>query len=130
MAPRFSRGRDLGPEGERAALAYLEARGLKLLARSVRTPWGEIDLVLEDARTSAVVICEVMARAGRGVGGGAESVTRLKQLKLGRAALHFVEREGLADRALRFDVVALETDARGAAAIRHFPDAFQFDGEV
>jgi putative endonuclease len=125
---RFSRGRALGPEGERAARAYLEARGLRALGASVRTPFGEIDLALEDPATGAVVIAEVKARAGRDFGTGAESVTPRKRERLRKAALHFLSERGLGDRPVRFDVVALAVGADGSAKIEHFEGAFAFDG--
>jgi putative endonuclease len=123
----FSRGRALGAEGERAARAFLEARGLAAIAGPVRTPVGEIDLVLEDRASGAIVVVEVKARAGGGFGAGAEAVTTAKRRKIAEATLHFMAERGLAERPVRFDVVALETDAEGRARITHYPDAFQVD---
>jgi putative endonuclease len=126
-AARFPRGRALGPEGERAARAFLEAGGLRALAANVRTPFGEIDLLLEDPASGAVVVAEVKARAGAAFGAGAEAVTPAKRRRLARAALHALAERGLADRPVRFDVVALATNAEGRAGIEHVRDAFQID---
>ncbi|MSQ36765.1 MAG: YraN family protein, partial [Chloroflexi bacterium] len=41
--------RALGTEGERAAERILVARGMRVIARNVRTRFGEIDLVLREA---------------------------------------------------------------------------------
>lgn len=124
---RFPRGRPLGPAGESAARAWLEARGLRAIASGVRTRFGELDLVLEEPATGTIVVVEVKARAGRGFGAGAEAVTRLKALRMGRAALDFLARSGLGERPLRFDVVAVESGPSGRAAILHYPDAVRFD---
>ena len=125
----FARGRALGPEGERAALAVLVRRGLKLLAAGVRTPYGEIDLALEDPVSRALVIVEVKARSGHGFGDGAESVTAGKRAKLARAALHFADSRGLGERPMRFDVVSIAVDSRGLGRVDHIVDAFQFDDD-
>lgn len=96
----------------------------------MRTPFGEIDLLLEDPASGAVVVVEVKARAGAAFGGGREAVTAAKQRRLGRAALHVVADRGLASRPVRFDVVTVERDASGRAAIEHIRDAFQIDGDA
>src|SRR5690554_6130389 len=49
-----------GEAAERAAEAYLAARGLILLARNYRSPHGEIDLIMQDGQT--VVFVEVRQR--------------------------------------------------------------------
>ena len=60
------------------------APGLQLLARNVRYPFGEIDLVMRDGATLAFV--EVRFRRSHGFGGAAASVDAAKRRKLARAA--------------------------------------------
>ena len=98
----------LGAAGEDAARRYLEAHGLRTLARNVRTPYGEIDIVAEDDAGSTLVVVEVKTRGGPGFGPPAEAVTAEKRRRLVRAALHFLGEHHLDDRPVRFDVVALE----------------------
>lgn len=111
-----------GREGEARAAAFLAARGLTILARNVRAPAGEIDLVALDGET--LVFCEIRTRRSRGQGGALESVTPAKQRQVVRVAKWFLAAHpALREQPVRFDVVAI--DVRGAeVAIVHVPDAF------
>jgi putative endonuclease len=122
-------GGRLGPAGEAAALRFLCARGLVAVARNARTAGGEIDLVLEDRKDPGrpLVVCEVKARSGVGYGVPAEAVTLEKRRHLARAALAFAAERGLADRAIRFDVVSVMARPGQAFAVEHIPDAFRAD---
>jgi putative endonuclease len=95
---------------------------LRLVARNVRSPFGEIDLVMEDAET--LIFVEVRYRNTQRFGGPAESVDGRKQRKLRATAEHFLQRNAkLARRPCRFDVVAI-TAENGAPEIEWIPDAF------
>src|SRR4051794_13247196 len=63
-----------GRYGEDAAAEYLRRRGYEILARNVRTSFGELDLVALDGET--VVFVEVKARRSAG---GLEAVDPRKQ---------------------------------------------------
>lgn len=102
--------RERGLEVEQLARRHLEARGLKTIARNYHCRWGELDLVMEDA--SQVVFVEVRYRRNNNFGGATASVTMAKQQRLARAAMHFLARSGLAHRNVRFDIVAVEGEAR------------------
>jgi putative endonuclease len=107
-----ARGRKAdGDAAEDRALAHLQARGLKLLARNYRTPGrggGEIDLVMREP-DGTVVFIEVRKRASRDFGGAAASVSGLKQRRIVFAARHFLLR--VRDTPpCRFDVVSIEAD--------------------
>ncbi len=69
---------------ETLACQYLKAKGLKLLARQLSCPCGEIDLVLR--HHSILVFVEVRARNGTSHAGAAASITPSKQIKLIRTA--------------------------------------------
>ena len=100
-----------GDAAEDEALAWLQARGLRLLQRNYRTPGrggGEIDLVMQ-AADGTVVFVEVRQRSRRDHGGAAASIGALKRQRIVRAAQHYL----LGWRRLppvRFDVVAFEPD--------------------
>lgn len=100
-----------GDAAEERALAYLAARGLKLVARNYRTPGrggGEIDLILRDP-DGTLVFVEVRARAARSHGGAAASVSAAKQRRIVFAARHYLQRvQPLPP--CRFDVVGIEGD--------------------
>lgn len=88
------------------ALEFLEARGLTLIQANYHCRLGELDLVMRDS--NSLVFVEVRLRRNPDFGSAAESVTRNKQDKLWRAALHFTaSRPDLASLPVRFDVIAL-----------------------
>ncbi len=119
----------LGPAGESLAASFLARRGLRLLGRNVRTPFGELDLVLVegDGDGGALVVCEVKTRRGLGFGAPAESVTAAKRARLARAAVHFARERGLASRPIRFDVVSVLARAGRPPAVEHVEGAFSVD---
>lgn len=102
-----------GDAAEDAALAHLEAAGLRLVTRNYRTPGrggGEIDLIVRDPRDPrdpTLVFVEVRQRASDTHGGAGGSITGVKQRRIVFAARHYLS--GL--RTLppcRFDVVLVE----------------------
>lgn len=101
--------RERGESAEDAALAYLEAAGLRLIDRNYRTPGrggGEIDLVMRGEKGTLVFV-EVRARSRAGHGGAAASVSTTKQRRLILAAQYYLRRFR-APPPCRFDVVAIE----------------------
>jgi putative endonuclease len=105
-----------GDVAEQAALAFLQAQGLRLLARNQRTPGrggGELDLVMQ-APDGTVVFVEVRARRAAGHGDAAASITAAKQRRIVLAARHFLQAWTGEPPACRFDVVLVdgEGDAR------------------
>ncbi|MEO8160830.1 MAG: YraN family protein [Arenimonas sp.] len=100
----------LGATAEDAALAHLRAAGLQLLARNVRYPFGELDLVMREGATLAFV--EVRFRRGNSFGGAAASVDAGKRRKLARAAQAWLgAHRAYASAPCRFDVVAVSPGA-------------------
>jgi putative endonuclease len=95
-----------GAAAEDAALAHLAGHGLLLLARNVRYPFGEIDLIAREADT--VVFVEVRFRRSSRFGGAAASVDAGKRRKLARAAQAWLgAHRQFAQAPCRFDVVAV-----------------------
>ena len=120
-APPIDR-RARGAAVESAALAWLTAQGLALVARNASSKVGEIELVLRDGAT--VVFVEVRYRAHVGYGGGAASVDAGKRRRLVRAAQVFLQRHpALAHSPCRFDVVDATGDPR-APELRWIRAAF------
>ncbi len=98
-----------GDAAENAALAHLQAHGLRLLQRNFRTPGrggGEIDLVMR-APDGTLVFVEVRARRSHAAGGAAASVGALKQRRIVFAARHYLSRLPSWP-PCRFDVVSIE----------------------
>jgi putative endonuclease len=107
--PGPSTAKARGDAGEDEALAFLQARGLRLLQRNYRTPGrggGEIDLIMQ-CPDGTVVFVEVRHRSRSDFGGAAATVGVYKQRRIIFAARHYL----LSWRQLppaRFDVVTLE----------------------
>ncbi|HVT31277.1 MAG TPA: YraN family protein [Rhodanobacteraceae bacterium] len=114
--------RAAGDRFEDLALARLQTAGLSLVARNYRCRYGEIDLVMRDRDT--IVFVEVRYRRSGRFGGGIDSVDAGKRAKLVRSASAFLaDHPRLADRACRFDVVAIGDDG-GAPSFDWRRDAF------
>ena len=99
-----------GAHWELAARRELERAGLRARAANVRYPFGELDLVMDDAEV--LVFVEVRYRRGQRFGGGAASVDGRKRSRLVRAAsAYLAANPTLARRTCRFDVMSIAGDA-------------------
>ena len=124
ISPPIDR-QQLGAAAETAAQAFLIERGLAVLARNVRYPFGEIDLIARDAAT--LVFVEVRFRRNTRFGGAAVSVDAGKRRKIARAAQAWLSSHRQYSAApCRFDVVAVSPagDELGCEWIR---SAFTLD---
>lgn len=99
----------IGDAGENAALTFLQAHGLRPLARNVRFKGGELDLVMLEGEV--LVFVEVRSRGRVDYGGALASVDARKARKLVRAATLYLQRHPRhATRDTRFDVLAFDAD--------------------
>jgi len=114
--------RAVGAYGERLAERHLAELGLVVLARNWRCPDGEVDLILRDG--DDVVFCEVKTRRSDRFGTPAEAVGAAKVRRLRRLAARWLTETAAHPREVRFDVVSVLPQARGAAQIEHIRAAF------
>ncbi|HEY3348854.1 MAG TPA: YraN family protein [Thermoanaerobaculia bacterium] len=112
-----------GRRGEDLASLLLEENSLLILARNVRYPNGELDIVALDGGTTVFV--EVKLRRDSSLGAPAEAVTRTKRLRVVRAARRWLAAHSSRARSVRFDVVAVLGDP---PAVTWIKDAFRADG--
>ena len=100
-----------GDAWELKARRWLEGKGLRFVAATVRGRGGEIDLIMKDGQT--IVFVEVRYRQSSRFGGAAASVTLAKQQKLLQTAhLWLARHNGSFDTVdCRFDVVAFTGNA-------------------
>jgi putative endonuclease len=110
--------RALGTAGESLAEAFLRARGMRCLARQVRTPHGEIDLVCREGEEWAFV--EVKTRRSRAFGPPEAAITPAKLRHMRRAAEHYLQQQGRAADPWRLDVVAILLEGESPEIV-HFP---------
>ena len=114
QGPLHASTKQQGDAAETRALAWLQARGLRLeernyrVARGPHARGGEIDLVMR-AADGTLVFVEVRQRRGSGHGGAAASVGGVKQQRLLHAAQHYLQRYATPP-PCRFDVLALDGD--------------------
>ena len=109
----MSEKRDLGDFGERIAGHRLETAGMEIVARQVRVPSGEIDLVARDG--AETVFVEVRTRRSS-FGAASESVTAAKRERMWRCAMEYCESAAVDPATARMDVVVVELDASGRMA--------------
>jgi putative endonuclease len=119
-----SNRKDVGAEGEAVALRYLLSKGLRLLLRNYRCRGGEIDLVMFDDSTLALI--EVRLRSDLRFGGAAASVDTRKQKRLVIAARHLLlTKPELTRCRARFDVIALTPQPGRDPKVEWLKDAFR-----
>ena len=110
-----------GRWGERVAARYLQAHGYRILARNVRTPYGELDLVAQQG--DEVVFVEVKTRATLAFGWPEEAVTPRKLEHLAAAAQMWLAEHPEVGDAWRVDVIAVRVrPGEESVEIRHFED--------
>ncbi len=112
-----------GEAGETAAARELARQGMTLLERNLRSAGAEVDLVALDGDT--IVFVEVKARSSDAFGTAEEAVDRDKRRRIVRAARAFLRRKGLSRQPCRYDIAAVDLDARGRpTAVRWTRGAF------
>lgn len=92
-----------GLEAEQLAATFLKNNGLKLVIQNYHCQFGEIDLIMKDAKT--LVFIEVRLRTNSLYGSAAASITSQKQRKLSLTAQHYLQSHG--DCNCRFDVILM-----------------------
>src|SRR5687768_3352261 len=95
-----------GLAAEKLAATFLANHGLKLVIQNYHCRFGEIDLIMKDAKT--LVFVEVKLRRNDLFGGAAASITPQKQHKLILAAQHYLQTQKLGDVPCRFDAILMQ----------------------
>ncbi len=113
------RNQKVGAWGESAAAAYLEKRGYAILARNLRTPYGEIDILAE--KDGFLHFVEVKTRTTDTFGPPEIAVTPRKQEHMRAAAEYYAAEHGIEH--WQIDVIAMEKRPGGAPVITHFENA-------
>nr|BAL54769.1 hypothetical conserved protein [uncultured Chloroflexota bacterium] len=118
----MNRRQSLGKWGEEAACRYLLARGYRLLGQNVRTPYGEIDLIVQrEDDPSLVIFVEVKTRASAFLGWPEESVTPKKARHLLDAASYYAGEHGI--ESWQIDVISIVGTPAKGYRLRHFEAA-------
>lgn len=110
-----------GHQAETLCCWWLRLRGYRILARRLRTPMGEIDILAR--RGGLVAVIEVKARPSHGDAG--EAISPRQRHRLGRAARWVLStRPDLAGLSLRFDAMLIAPWRWPV----HLPGAWSEDG--
>jgi putative endonuclease len=110
----------LGSQGEHKAALYLEAEGFSLIARNIRSPYGEVDLVVGKGNVIAFVEVKTRTKTYFDL---SQVITKTKQQRIIKTAQVFIQKNSsiLGDgRVFRFDVVLVEPEQ-----ITHLENAFE-----
>jgi putative endonuclease len=110
----------LGISGEALAEDHLRGLGYEVVARDVRTPLGQLDLVAMDGPT--LVFVEVKTRAGHAFGLPQEAVDRRKIRKLRQLGLYYLKIRPHRG-PVRFDVVGLTMAGGRLNRVDHIKNA-------
>jgi putative endonuclease len=112
----------LGIWGEGLAANYLEDLGYTIIARNIRTPHGEIDLIVRQG--NLIVFIEVKTRSSSSLGPPEVSVTPRKQAHILASAQHYIQHHPDQDNDWRIDVIAIQRQEQDRAPlITHFENA-------
>lgn len=111
----------LGRIGEDTAVRYLTTEGYSIIARNLRTPVGEIDIIARKALH--IIFVEVKTRRSLAYGSPQEAVGARKQRQIIRAAQWYLS--DAQNRLLqpRFDVIAI-LYSTSSPQIEHIINAF------
>jgi putative endonuclease len=103
-----TRQQRVGQWGEAAAARYLERRGFTIVARNMRTSYGEIDLIARHPQGELVFV-EVKTRTSENFGFPEEAVNARKLEHLVSAAqAYLLKSTELTETNWRIDVVAVQ----------------------
>lgn len=123
MDERVLRAKDaVGRYGEDVAVRHLQDAGLEVIDRNWRCARGELDIVARDG--GILVFCEVKTRSSLDFGTPAEAVGPVKARRIRALACQWLIANRPAYAELRFDVVSVLRQPRGAAQVEHLRGAF------
>jgi len=118
--------RALGKKGEAAARAFLERRGVYILAANYACAAGEIDLIGRERE--AILFIEVKTRTSEAFGPPQLAVHQRKQRQIVRTAQWFLAERRMPEVACRFDVLAVTFMSDELPRIQWVRDAFPAEG--
>lgn len=107
-----------GKRGEKTAATYLQAQGVTIVAKNVRSRYGEIDLIAKENDT--LLFVEVRVRQAGALVSALESITLSKQRKWQRSAQDYLQKHHQSPPDCRFDAICITEHPTQAASIEWF----------
>ena len=114
---------NVGVWGEKKAAEYLFERGYKILAKNVRTVYGEIDIAAQ--KNGIYVFVEVKTRKTRTFGYPEDSITRTKKEHMVNSAQEYMMTHADDDDIWQIDVISIEVLQPDFYKIYHFENAIR-----
>jgi putative endonuclease len=114
----------LGATGESLAIQLLLQKKYQILARNLRTKFGEIDILAQIGRD--LVVVEVKAKSSDRFGAAIEMITRAKQEKLILLA-HELQMRHQTNR-VRIDIITVDDAASDQPKLKHYPGLIEWNG--
>ncbi|MEJ5312981.1 MULTISPECIES: YraN family protein [Anaerolinea] len=111
----------LGKWGEDLAVKYLTQKGYIILARNVRTEFGEIDIVAQRGET--MIFVEVKTRTSQDFGYPESALTPQKKSHLLSAIQAYLQKAVSEPPAWQVDILAIEREKGKEPLIEHFENA-------
>ena len=109
----------IGKWGEDVAAEYLTQKGCQIIGRSVRTPYGEIDIIAKQGDTTIFV--EVKTRTSNKMGLPEESITPKKQEHMIACAENYAADNEI--EVWQIDVISIEGKPGTEPIITYFESA-------
>ena len=124
MAGKDTKAKKLGAWGEQAAREYLEGQGFEFLYANFRTPYGELDLIMQ--KGEQIHFVEVKTRSSTRFGFPEEAVDHNKVNHLIESAQSFLQDHPEMDSGWQIDVVAIWVGKdKNKPEIKYFENAVQ-----
>lgn len=125
----FTRGKALGPSGEKTAAAFLKRQGLKVLATNYRCPSGEADIIALQGPTrecpaQTIVFVEVKTRSSDRYTDPSSAVDSEKQRRIRKTAKYYLNTRPSEGYNVRFDIVSVVMRPGEKPRVEHIVDAF------
>jgi len=115
----MTHNQQIGKWGEATAADFLVQRGCEIVARNIRTPYGEIDVVARQGEFTLFV--EVKTRTSNKMGLPEDSVTPRKRQHMLSAAEHYAAEHEIDH--WQIDVVSIEGKPGKEPKITYFENA-------
>lgn len=109
----------IGAWGEEIAAAWLAERGHEILARNVRTPYGEIDIIARQGEVTVFVEVKTLTSSKNLL--PEHQITNRKREHMLNTAQHYAAEHAI-DR-WQIDVIAIEGKPGGTPQVTHFENA-------
>ncbi len=116
--------KELGDEGEKIAIDFLESKGFEILEKKYHFGKGEIDIIAKDTTDSFLVFIEVKMRQNLNYGEPEYAITPSKIKQIRKVAAFYLYQHKIEEIDCRFDVVAIIIRNNLPPNINHIRNAF------